>query len=97
RDADLLATAVGLANWHRRYRYSPATGEPTVVTDGGWVRRTPDGSEVVFPRTDPAVIVLVHDGQPGDGGRALLGRGVGWPEGRFACLAGFVEPGESAE
>ena len=61
--------------------------------NGGWVRRCPtDGSEH-FPRTDPAVIMLVHDG----GDRCVLGRQAVWPEGRFSILAGFVEPGEAAE
>ena len=63
------------------------------MVNGGWVRRCPaDGSEH-FPRTDPAVIMLVHDG----GDRCVLGRQAVWPEGRFSILAGFVEPGESAE
>ena len=57
------------------------------------MRRCPtDGSEH-FPRTDPAVIMLVHDG----GDRCVLGRQATWPEGRYSILAGFVEPGESAE
>jgi NAD+ diphosphatase len=45
-----------------------------------------------FPRVDPAVIVLVTDGD-----RALLGRQPGWPAGRYSTIAGFVEPGESLE
>ena len=57
------------------------------------MRRCPaDGSEH-FPRTDPAVIVSVIDAD----GRLLLGRGLGWPEGQYSVLAGFVEPGESFE
>lgn len=96
RDLDLFAAAAGLANWHLRYGFSPVTGTPTLIGDGGWVRRT-DEDTLLFPRTDPAVIVLVTDGAPGEGGRCLLGRGAGWPEGRYSCLAGFVEPGESAE
>jgi NAD+ diphosphatase len=60
---------------------------------GGSVRRcTADGSEH-FPRTDPAVIMLVHDGAD----RCVLGRQPSWPAGRFSTLAGFVEPGEAAE
>jgi NAD+ diphosphatase len=41
---------------------------------------------------DPAIIVLVADGE-----RCLLGRQTGWPEGRYSTIAGFVEPGESLE
>jgi NAD+ diphosphatase len=64
-----------------------------VETKSGWTRTcTEDGSEH-FPRTDPAVIMLIHDGAE----RTLLGRGHDWKPGRFSTLAGFVEPGESLE
>ena len=102
-DAGLFTTAVALANFHHRHRYSPATGEPMTVAEAGWVRTTGDGSQV-WPRTDQAVIMVVHDGVPGDEGRCLLGRNALWTrtvganqQPRFSCLAGFVEPGESAE
>jgi NAD+ diphosphatase len=101
-DAGLLMTAVALSNWHARYGYSPATGMPTSIRDGGWVRQDETGAQM-WPRTDPAVIVLVHDGVPGEDGGCLLGTNVAWSRGRqgalprYSCLAGFVEPGESAE
>ncbi len=96
-DAALLAETVGVANWHRAYRYSPATGAPLVWQAAGWEGVPADDSGVVWPRTNPAVIVLVHDGVAGDGGRCLLTRAASWPAGRYSCVAGFVEPGESAE
>lgn len=93
RDAGLLTHAVGLANWHATHRRCPRCGAPTEAVRGGSVRRcTEDGSDH-FPRTDPAVIMLVHDGAD----RCVLGRQAIWPQGRFSTLAGFVEPGESAE
>jgi NADH pyrophosphatase NudC (nudix superfamily) len=93
RDAGLLVHAVGLANWHATHPHCARCGAPTEVVRGGSVRRcSADGSEH-FPRTDPAMIVLVHDG----GERCVLGRQAAWPAGRFSTLAGFVEPGESAE
>jgi NAD+ diphosphatase len=101
-DAGLLMTAIALANWHSRHPYSPATGAPTTVGDGGWVRTDEAGTQL-WPRTDPAVIVLVHDGEPGEDGLCLLGSNVAWSRAnasavpRYSCLAGFVEPGESAE
>lgn len=95
--AALVAEAVGLANWHRTYRYSPLTGAPLVWRCGGWEAAASDGSGVVWPRTNPAVIVLVHDGVTGEDGRCLLGRGPHWRAGYYSCVAGFVEPGESAE
>jgi NAD+ diphosphatase len=99
-DAGLFITAVALVNWHDRHGYSPRTGLPTKVAQAGWVRVTGDG-ESLFPRTDPAVIMLVHDGVEGDEGRCLLGHNAAWTATgwtkRYSCLAGFVEPGESAE
>jgi NAD+ diphosphatase len=101
RDAGILTTAVALGQWHARSPYSPANGTPTAAADGGWVREDEAGGQN-WPRTDPAVIVLVHDGEPGPDGRCLLGHnaawaGTGWRGLRFSCLAGFVEAGESAE
>jgi NAD+ diphosphatase len=93
RDGGLMVHAVALANWHEAHRHCSRCGQPTEVTLGGHVRRCPaDGSEH-FPRTDPAVIVLVTD----DRDRCLLGRHADWPAGWFSTLAGFVEPGESPE
>ena len=93
RDAGLFTHAVALANWHDTHTHCPIDGTPTVVNPGGHSTRCPaDGTEH-FPRTDPAVIMLVTD--PDD--RALLARNVNWPGNRVSILAGFVDPGESAE
>jgi NAD+ diphosphatase len=92
-DAGLLAQAIGIVEWHERNRFSPITGAPTTIERAGWVQRDPESGREVFPRTDPAVIMLVHDG----GDHCVLGRQAVWPAGRFSILAGFVEPGESAE
>lgn len=100
-DAGIFTTALALAHWHARSPYSPSSGQLTVAAEGGWVRLEETGGQH-WPRTDPAVIVLVHDGEPGPDGRCLLGHnaawsGTGWTGRRFSCLAGFVEAGESAE
>lgn len=98
-EAGLFTEAIALSQWHRDHIYSPRTGEKTEISDGGWVRREADG-DLHFPRTDVAMIVLVHDGVPGPQGRALLGSNVVWKGSarpRYSTLAGFVEPGESAE
>ncbi|MFG1676528.1 NAD(+) diphosphatase [Micromonospora sp. NPDC049282] len=100
RDAGLFTTALALLNWHLRHGYSAATGQPTRVDEAGWSRIDPGGHRT-WPRTDPAMIVLVHDGVDGPEGRCLLGNNVAWPSSpgvrRYSCLAGYVEPGESAE
>ena len=93
RDVGLMTHAVGLANWHAVSGHCPRCGAVTVPEQAGHSRRcTVDGSEH-FPRLDPAVIMLVTD--PDD--RCLLARNAQWPERRVSILAGFVEPGESAE
>jgi NAD+ diphosphatase len=92
-DAGLLVQAIGILEWHDRHRFSPLTGAATTVERAGWVQRDPTTGAEFFPRTDPAVIMLVHDGAD----RVVLGRQAAWPPGRFSILAGFVEPGESAE
>jgi NAD+ diphosphatase len=93
RDAGLLVHAIALANWHAGHGFCARCGHPTLVEQAGHVRRCPSCGAEHYPRTDPAVIVLVTDSDD----RALLGHNPRWPENRFSTLAGFVEPGESAE
>jgi NAD+ diphosphatase len=90
----ILAYARGLVHWHQRHGFCGVCGRPATSTQGGHVRRCTNeacGAEH-FPRTDPAVIMLVHDGE-----RCVLGRQKFWPDGMHSTLAGFVEPGESLE
>ena len=101
RDAGIFTTAVALGNWHRSHQFSPRTGLPTTAVEAGWARKDTEGN-TMWPRTDPAMIVLVHDGVAGPEGRCLLGHNAAWGRSadgglRFSCLAGYVEPGESAE
>ena len=82
-----------IANWHHTHQFCARCGAPTLSANGGSLRKCSiDGSEH-YPRTDGAVIVLVKDEKD----RVLLGRQKIWPEKRFSCFAGFVEPGESFE
>jgi NAD+ diphosphatase len=91
-DSGLIAQATGLVNWHRRHPRCSVCGEPTVIAEGGYLRRCPNCGAQHHPRTDPVVIMLVTDAD-----RALLGRQARWPPGRYSALAGFVEPGETLE
>lgn len=91
--AQLVSTATALLNWHDNARYSPVDGSPTKSVKAGWSRLNPDNGHEEFPRIDPAVICLVHDGHD----RAVLARQAVWPERLFSILAGFVEAGESFE
>lgn len=92
REGSLLAYARAVVTWSRGHRFCGTCGSPTRPGQGGHVRSCASeacGTEN-FPRTDPAIIVLVTDGD-----RCLLGRKDIWPEGVYSTLAGFVEPGES--
>ncbi|WP_448189366.1 NAD(+) diphosphatase [Azospirillum sp. sgz301742] len=94
-EGSLCAYARGLTHWNARHRFCGVCGSPALSAEGGHVRKcsNPDCATPHFPRTDPAVIMLVHDG----GDRCLLGRQAVWPVGMHSTLAGFVEPGECLE
>jgi len=101
-EAALLACARGLAHWHGASRFCGACGAPTESRDGGHARRCvrPDCGRDHFPRTDPAVIMLLTRPAPRrkpGAARCLLARQHHWPEGMYSALAGFVEPGEALE
>lgn len=92
-DAGLMVAAVALDNWSRSHRHCPGCGGELTWADAGWSRYCPRDDRSHFPRTDPAVIVLVRDVHD----RALLGRQIRWEPTWYSTLAGFVEAGESAE
>ncbi|GAB2866705.1 NAD(+) diphosphatase [Lentzea nigeriaca] len=91
--AGLFTTAAALFQWHRLGKFCAKCGSPTGLEKSGWVSVCSGCGREEYPRTDAAVICLVHDGAD----QVLLARGPGWPEGRFSVLAGFVESGESLE
>jgi NAD+ diphosphatase len=93
-DAGLLGYARGMVLWRARHRFCGTCGATTLAAKGGHVLicTNPACRHEQFPRIDPAIIVLVSDGE-----RALLGRQAAWPVGRYSTIAGFVEPGESLE
>lgn len=93
-EAALAAYARGLMWWHQRHSFCGVCGHATLAREGGHVRACTDAGCAAhhFPRTDPAVIMLVHDGE-----RCVLGRQPRFAPGLYSTLAGFVEPGESLE
>ncbi len=91
-DAGFVVHAVALAEWHASHSFCPRCGGRLRSTLAGHVLVCEQCSRQQFPRSDPAVIMMVVDGE-----RALLGRQASWPEGRYSTLAGFVDPGESLE
>ncbi|WP_057832029.1 NAD(+) diphosphatase [Colwellia sp. TT2012] len=96
-DASILALAKGLVHWHISHQFCGHCGNANGAVEAGHARRCSDCRNMSFPRTDPAVIMLVEkmfaDGTP----RCLLGRQASWAKGMYSTLAGFVDPGETLE
>jgi len=92
-EMEISLHAVALANWHGSHTHCARCGAPTSVAQGGAIRTCDKDKSEHYPRTDSAVIVLVRDKDD----RILLGHQPIWPEGRFSCFAGFLEPGETFE
>ena len=94
REGALLALARAMMFWQSRHRYCGLCGSPTRSEEAGHMRRCTNAAcnTMHFPRTDPAVIMLVTYGD-----QALMGRSKNFVAGMYSTLAGFVEPGESLE
>ncbi len=93
-DAAILATARGMLHWRATHKFCPACGGAMAPVRGGWVLLCTQCGAENFPRSDPAVIMLVVRGE-----ELLLGQSHKFPIERnfYSTLAGFVEPGESLE
>jgi NAD+ diphosphatase len=91
-EATAYAQARAVLHWRARHRHCGACGGELGFERAGWLGRCRSCALEHYPRTDPAVIVAVSDGE-----RLLLGRQSTWPLRRYSVLAGFVEPGESLE
>jgi NAD+ diphosphatase len=89
---NMIGTAKAMLLWHARHRFCSACGAASDVASAGWKRKCPACGVEHFPRTDPVVIMLAIRGD-----RCLMGRAPQFPEGRYSCLAGFMEPGETVE
>ena len=88
----MLGQAKSLFYWHARHRFCGVCGGQTQSAAAGWRRDCPHCKAQHFPRTDPVVIMLAHDGE-----RCLLGRQARFSPGMYSCLAGFLESGETIE
>jgi len=91
-DAGLLAYARGLANWQDATRHCSYCGGALTLISAGHRAMCPRCERLHFPRTDPAIIVIVEHEDA-----CLLGRQALWRPRQYSTLAGFVEPGESLE
>ena len=92
-EASVLAHARGLMHWRARHRFCGVCGAVCTIKSSGHMMQCTACDAQHFPRTDPAVIMLVHRGDMG-----LLGHSTRFPRAAmYSTLAGFVEPGETLE
>ncbi|MGZ5433343.1 MAG: NAD(+) diphosphatase [Thermoanaerobaculia bacterium] len=89
---ELLSYAQGILNWTRRTRFCSTCGNALNVQQGGHVRACAQCAHEIYPRTDPAVMMMVTHRD-----RLLLAQHKGRASKFWSTLAGFVEPGESLE
>ncbi len=89
-----VAQAVSLMAWNAANRFCGKCGAATEPKIGGYKRVCTACDHMMFPRTDPVVIMLTVDVEKDI---CLLGRSHHFQEGMYSCLAGFVEPGETME
>ena len=99
QQAAQLAYARGLVFWNRNHRYCGICGSHTISENGGHMRRCSNAAcgRMHFPRTDPAVIMLVEDRSDPDNPRCLLARNARFPHRMMSTLAGYVDPLETLE
>ena len=88
----VLGQAKAVSDWHSRHKFCAQCGAPSRVAAAGWRRECDACKAQHFPRTDPVVIMLVHNGE-----HCLLGRQARFPKGMYSALAGFLELGETIE
>ena len=88
----LAGRAVQIVEWDRTHQHCGACGQATELSTTDRSRSCPECQIPMYPRLAPAMIVAVERGD-----EILLGRSGNFPPGIFSILAGFVEPGESAE
>jgi len=91
-DLALLTTSKGLFYWHRNNKFCSFCGSSSIPDNLGHSRICTNCNKRIFPRIDPAVIMLITHKN-----FCLLGRQRSWPEGMHSTLAGFVEQGETLE
>jgi NAD+ diphosphatase len=92
-EASVLAHARGIMHWRVKHRFCGVCGSRCEPRSAGHVMVCQGCGAQHFPRTDPAVIMLVVRGDS-----CLLGHSHRFPNvTMYSTLAGFVEPGESLE
>lgn len=96
-DASIFSLAKALVHWHISHQFCGQCGHAARAIEAGHARRCDNCRNMTFPRTDPAVIMLVEKMFDDGIARCLLGRQAKWNQGVYSVLAGFVDPGETLE
>ncbi|KAK9071930.1 hypothetical protein SSX86_008361 [Deinandra increscens subsp. villosa] len=88
--------ARALLEWHNTTRFCGSCGQKVIPIEAGRRKQCINESckKRIYPRVDPAVIMLVIDKE---NDRALLSKQSRFVPRMWSCLAGFLEPGESLE
>ncbi|MDL4862923.1 NAD(+) diphosphatase [Halomonas elongata] len=88
----LVSTALQVGAWLRNHRFCGRCGAPSSRLDSEFAMQCAQCGQRNYPRISPCIITLVTHGES-----MLLARSPRFPAGRYSTLAGFIEPGESAE
>lgn len=92
-EAGLATAATALGAWRDYRKHCSQCGGVLVPRAAGWEGMCRDCGLIIYPRTDPSVIMAIRDHDD----RLLLGHASNWEPTRYSCLAGFVEAGEALE
>lgn len=88
----MAGRASQLLDWERDHQFCGRCGQPMEVDRAERAMRCRPCRAVHYPKIAPCIIVLVTRGE-----ELLLARNANFPEGLYSTLAGFIEPGETAE
>ncbi|MHC1754677.1 MAG: NAD(+) diphosphatase [Methanosarcina sp.] len=89
---ELVNKAVQVMEWDRTNQFCSRCGAKTLQKPGERGKECSACGELFYPRISPAVIVLIRKGS-----KVLLARSPNFPADMYSLIAGFVEPGETAE
>lgn len=99
----LLGRAAHLVHWHRGSRYCGCCGSPTNWHNSELAKRCTRCDSTLYPRISPAVITAItrstmeKAGSEKSGIQVLLAKHAGRKSANYGLIAGFIEPGETAE
>ncbi|WP_040260592.1 NAD(+) diphosphatase [Pseudomonas massiliensis] len=88
----MLAYAAQVGTWAREHRFCGSCGKAMVQVPGERAMHCDRCDLRNYPRISPSMIVLITRGD-----EVLLARSPRFVSGMYSTLAGFAEPGESAE